>query len=68
MAPKKSNSKKGKSLVPMGFQLNEMVFAKQKGYAPWPAFITGFHPQKPRCAKVEFFAWNQQWYIFSKFD
>lgn len=61
MAQRKQNSKKVNALVQMEFQLNEMVFAKQKGYVPWPAVITEFHPQKPRYAKVEFFAWNQQW-------
>lgn len=58
MAPKN-----GKALDHIDFQLNEIVFAKQKGFAPWPAIITAFHPKKPRCAKVEFFAWNQQWYF-----
>lgn len=62
----KSNHKR-KALVPMDFQLNEMVFAKQKGYVPWPGIITAFHPNKPRCVRVDFFAWNQQWYVTQTF-
>lgn len=61
---RKQQSNEGKTLVPIEFQLDEIVFVKQKGYAPWPAMITAFHPQKLRYAKVEFFAWNQQWYEF----
>lgn len=59
--PKKRIIQKRAALVPLEFCLYEIVFAKQKGYPAWPAVITEFHPQKQRCAKVEFFAWDKQW-------
>lgn len=50
------------SIAIIKFNLLEPVFAKQKGYPPWPALIKEFHPKKPKWAKMEFFGWFNQWY------
>lgn len=57
----KSKSKKNGKISKLDFQLNQLVFAKQKGYIHWPGVVISFHPDRSRFAKIEFFGWNSQW-------
>lgn len=41
------------------FSLGEIVFAKIKGYPPWPSTITQFIKNN---VKVVFFGWREQWF------
>lgn len=54
-------SKKAMHVERIDFRINQLVFAKQKGYVHWPGIILDLHPTRNRCARVEFFGWNSQW-------
>lgn len=41
------------------FQVGQFVYAKTKFFPPWPAFILEI---RRGSARVQFFAWNNQWY------
>lgn len=46
------------ALVKHQFEIGQIVYAKQKGYPPWPSMVA---EKKNNTYKVVFFGWNQQW-------
>lgn len=40
------------------FSIGDIVFAKIKGYPPWPSTVTQFIKNR---VKIVFFGWREQW-------
>lgn len=55
-----SQSIQSMSLVKHQYEVGQIVYAKQRGYPPWPSMISEKIKKNDKY-KVKFFGWNQQW-------
>lgn len=54
-------SKNIMKIVKRTFKIGQCVYAKVKFYPAWPALISEI---KGSSARVQFFGWMNQWYVF----